>query len=93
MIYRYWPLNSFLCNLTSHFQRRKANAPLCVDCVVVQDVPESLVFLKIYTKGHEVPSDETILSFKRAVHRFLRDNAENGTASVLFTVERVNLFY
>ncbi|XP_075885881.1 RNA/RNP complex-1-interacting phosphatase isoform X2 [Nelusetta ayraudi] len=43
----------------------------------IQDVPESLVFLKIYTKGHEVPSDETILSFKRAVHRFLRDNAGN----------------
>lgn len=43
----------------------------------IQDVPESLVFLKIFTKGHEVPSDKTIMSFKRAVHQFLRDNAEN----------------
>lgn len=48
----------------------------------VQDVPESLVFLKIYTKGHDVPNDRTILSFKRAVHRFLRDNAENGKHGV-----------
>lgn len=36
------------------------------------------MFVKIFTAGHEVPSDETILSFKRAVHRFLRDNADNG---------------
>lgn len=36
------------------------------------------MFMKIFTKGHDVPSDETILSFKRAVRRFLRDNADNG---------------
>ncbi|XP_031734641.1 RNA/RNP complex-1-interacting phosphatase isoform X2 [Anarrhichthys ocellatus] len=43
----------------------------------LQDIPESLLVLKIFTAGHEVPSDDTILSFKRAVCRFLRDNAEN----------------
>lgn len=43
----------------------------------LQDVPESLLFVKIFTAGHEVPRDETILSFKRAVRRFLRDNADN----------------
>ncbi|KAM6892565.1 uncharacterized protein PEZ65_023318 isoform 1-T2 [Lycodopsis pacificus] len=43
----------------------------------LQDVPESLLVLKIFTAGHEVPSDATILSFKRAVCRFLRDNTEN----------------
>ncbi|TNM92037.1 hypothetical protein fugu_019049 [Takifugu bimaculatus] len=43
----------------------------------LQDLPESLMFVKIFTAGHEVPSDETILSFKRAVQRFLRDNADN----------------
>ncbi|XP_070706205.1 V-type proton ATPase subunit B, brain isoform [Pempheris klunzingeri] len=43
----------------------------------LQDVPESLLCVKIFTAGHEVPSDETILSFKRTVRRFLRDNAEN----------------
>ncbi|XP_071322348.1 RNA/RNP complex-1-interacting phosphatase [Trachinotus anak] len=43
----------------------------------LQDLPESLLFVKIFTAGHEVPSDDTILSFKRAVRRFLRDNADN----------------
>ncbi|XP_030005919.1 RNA/RNP complex-1-interacting phosphatase [Sphaeramia orbicularis] len=43
----------------------------------VQDVPESLLCVKIFTAGHEVPSDATILSFKRAVRRFLRDNSDN----------------
>ncbi|GLD56840.1 RNA/RNP complex-1-interacting phosphatase-like protein [Lates japonicus] len=41
------------------------------------DLAESLLFVKIFTAGHEVPSDDTILSFKRAVRRFLRDNADN----------------
>uniref|UniRef100_A0A8D3AA36 RNA/RNP complex-1-interacting phosphatase n=1 Tax=Scophthalmus maximus TaxID=52904 RepID=A0A8D3AA36_SCOMX len=45
----------------------------------VQDLPSSLQFVKIFTKGHEVPSDATILSFKRAVRRFLKDNADNDT--------------
>lgn len=44
----------------------------------MQDVPESLLFVKIFTAGHEVPTDKTILSFKRVVRRFLRDNADNG---------------
>nr|XP_046231471.1 RNA/RNP complex-1-interacting phosphatase [Scatophagus argus] len=43
----------------------------------LQDVPESLLVVKILTAGHAVPSDRTILSFKRAVRRFLRDNADN----------------
>uniref|UniRef100_A0A3Q2FVK0 Dual specificity phosphatase 11 (RNA/RNP complex 1-interacting) n=1 Tax=Cyprinodon variegatus TaxID=28743 RepID=A0A3Q2FVK0_CYPVA len=44
----------------------------------LQDLPQSLLFVKIFTAGHEVPSDATILSFKRAVRRFLRDNEDNG---------------
>ncbi|KAG7231415.1 hypothetical protein INR49_011956 [Caranx melampygus] len=43
----------------------------------LKDLPESLMFVKIFTAGHEVPSDDTILNFKRAVRRFLRDNADN----------------
>lgn len=43
----------------------------------VQDIPKSLLCVKIFTAGHEIPSDATILSFKRAVHSFLRDNADN----------------
>lgn len=34
--------------------------------------------VKIFTAGRAIPSDDTILSFKRAVQRFLRDNADNG---------------
>lgn len=36
------------------------------------------MFVKIFTAGHQVPSDATILSFKRVVWRFLRDNSDNG---------------
>ncbi|XP_041826049.1 RNA/RNP complex-1-interacting phosphatase [Melanotaenia boesemani] len=43
----------------------------------LQDIPDSLLCIKILTAGHDVPSDATILSFKRAVHRFLRDNEDN----------------
>uniref|UniRef100_A0A1A7Z4H8 RNA/RNP complex-1-interacting phosphatase n=1 Tax=Iconisemion striatum TaxID=60296 RepID=A0A1A7Z4H8_9TELE len=43
----------------------------------LQDVPQSLLFVKIFTAGHDVPNDHTILSFKRTVHRFLRDNKDN----------------
>ncbi|XP_034457520.1 RNA/RNP complex-1-interacting phosphatase isoform X2 [Hippoglossus hippoglossus] len=43
----------------------------------LQDMPNWLLFVKIFTRGHEIPSDTTILSFKRTVRRFLRENAEN----------------
>ncbi|KAM3600309.1 uncharacterized protein V6R79_021346 [Siganus canaliculatus] len=42
-----------------------------------QDLPESLLAVKIFTAGHKVPNDATILSFKRVVRRFLRDNDDN----------------
>uniref|UniRef100_UPI003AAC0266 RNA/RNP complex-1-interacting phosphatase n=1 Tax=Centroberyx gerrardi TaxID=166262 RepID=UPI003AAC0266 len=43
----------------------------------LEDVPDSLLCVKIFTAGKEIPSDATILSFKQAVHRFLQDNADN----------------
>lgn len=43
----------------------------------LQDLPDSLLLVKILTAGHEIPSNETILSFKRAVRNFLRANADN----------------
>ncbi|XP_020782244.1 RNA/RNP complex-1-interacting phosphatase isoform X2 [Boleophthalmus pectinirostris] len=42
-----------------------------------EDVPGSLQYVKIFTAGQEIPSDATILSFKRAVCRFLCENADN----------------
>lgn len=41
------------------------------------------MFMKIFTAGHVVPSDETILSFKRAVQKFLQDNADNGPCQLV----------
>ncbi|XP_051540521.1 RNA/RNP complex-1-interacting phosphatase isoform X3 [Myxocyprinus asiaticus] len=42
-----------------------------------QDLPDTLHHLKIFTAGHEVPNNATILSFKKAVRRFLRENENN----------------
>ncbi|KAJ8286771.1 hypothetical protein GJAV_G00043110 [Gymnothorax javanicus] len=42
-----------------------------------QDLPEGVQYQKIFTAGHEVPSDPTILSFKRAVNFFLKENQDN----------------
>ncbi|XP_016149943.1 RNA/RNP complex-1-interacting phosphatase isoform X2 [Sinocyclocheilus grahami] len=43
----------------------------------VEDLPNALYHLKIFTAGHEVPNDATILSFKKAVRHFLRENENN----------------
>ncbi|XP_041914339.1 RNA/RNP complex-1-interacting phosphatase-like isoform X1 [Alosa sapidissima] len=42
-----------------------------------QDLPDSVYYVKIFAAGHKVPSDPTILSFKRAVRKFLLDNEDN----------------
>ncbi|XP_056099546.1 RNA/RNP complex-1-interacting phosphatase isoform X2 [Rhinichthys klamathensis goyatoka] len=43
----------------------------------VVDLPNTLYHLKIFTAGHEVPNNPTILSFKKAVRQFLHDNENN----------------
>ncbi|XP_029940081.1 RNA/RNP complex-1-interacting phosphatase isoform X2 [Salarias fasciatus] len=43
----------------------------------LQDVPESLLVVRIRTAGHQVPSNAAILSFKRTVRKFLQDNGDN----------------
>ncbi|XP_036974163.1 RNA/RNP complex-1-interacting phosphatase [Acanthopagrus latus] len=69
--------------LLDALNREKQELGLIVDLTFttryykLQDVPDSLLFVKIFTAGHEVPSDDTILSFKRVVRKFLRDNADN----------------
>ncbi|RVE66194.1 hypothetical protein OJAV_G00124450 [Oryzias javanicus] len=44
-----------------------------------QDLPESMMVVKIATAGHHIPNDGAILSFKRAVRNFLRQNQNNDT--------------
>lgn len=41
------------------------------------DVPDSWSYIKIPTKGQQVPSDTVILNFKRAVRQFLKENRDN----------------
>ncbi|XP_060043067.1 RNA/RNP complex-1-interacting phosphatase isoform X5 [Erinaceus europaeus] len=42
-----------------------------------EDLPETIPYLKIFTVGHQVPDDETILKFKSAVNGFLKENKDN----------------
>ncbi|XP_030625394.1 RNA/RNP complex-1-interacting phosphatase [Chanos chanos] len=42
-----------------------------------EDLPDTVYYVKIFTAGHEVPNDKTILCFKKAVRAFLRDNQSN----------------
>ncbi|XP_072095454.1 RNA/RNP complex-1-interacting phosphatase-like isoform X2 [Mobula birostris] len=42
-----------------------------------KDLPKSVQYQKLYTVGHEVPDDATILQFKRRVRKFLWENADN----------------
>lgn len=42
-----------------------------------KDLPKSIQYQKLYTVGHEVPDDATILQFKRRVRKFLWENADN----------------
>ena len=41
--------------------------------------------MKIFTAGHEVPGDATILNFKQVVNSFLQDNKDNGRVSAALT--------
>ncbi|XP_076990696.1 RNA/RNP complex-1-interacting phosphatase [Tamandua tetradactyla] len=42
-----------------------------------EDLPETIPYLKIFTVGHKVPDDNTILKFKCAVNGFLKENKDN----------------
>ncbi|KAI9535759.1 hypothetical protein NQZ68_040728 [Dissostichus eleginoides] len=72
-----------LWELLESVQKQRLDLGLIIDLTFttryysIQDVPECLLFVKIFTAGHEVPGDDTILSFKRAVRTFLRENANN----------------
>uniref|UniRef100_A0A8C6WMD4 RNA/RNP complex-1-interacting phosphatase n=1 Tax=Neogobius melanostomus TaxID=47308 RepID=A0A8C6WMD4_9GOBI len=84
-------LNSHLssCDVFGHWElldtlkRENQELGLIIDLTFTtryykaEDVPESLHFVKIFTAGHEIPSDAAILSFKRAVRQFLRENIDN----------------
>ncbi|XP_043940337.1 uncharacterized protein LOC122812116 [Protopterus annectens] len=41
------------------------------------DLPEGVLYYKIFTEGQDVPEDKTILDFKHAVRTFLKQNVDN----------------
>ncbi|CAL8322653.1 unnamed protein product [Lota lota] len=63
--------------------KRKEELGLIIDLTFttryynIADIPESLLWMKIFTAGHEVPDDATILNFKQAVNSFLQKNKDN----------------
>ncbi|XP_035524897.1 RNA/RNP complex-1-interacting phosphatase, partial [Morone saxatilis] len=72
-----------LWDLLDHLQSQNQELGLIIDLTFttryygLSDVPQSWSYVKILTKGRHVPSDATILSFKRAVRQFLKENRDN----------------
>ncbi|XP_016058068.1 PREDICTED: RNA/RNP complex-1-interacting phosphatase [Miniopterus natalensis] len=75
---RFSPLDLF-----NKIQEQKEELGLIIDLTYThryykpEDLPETIPYLKIYTVGHQVPDDDTILKFKRAVNGFLKENKDN----------------
>ncbi|KAL6035260.1 hypothetical protein STEG23_032041 [Scotinomys teguina] len=42
-----------------------------------EDLPETISYIKIFTIGHQIPSNNTIFKFKCAVKEFLKNNKDN----------------
>ncbi|CAL8279847.1 RNA/RNP complex-1-interacting phosphatase [Gadus morhua] len=70
-------------DLLDTLTKRKEELGLMIDLTFttryykLEDIPESLLWVKIFTAGHEVPGDATILNFKQVVNSFLQDNKDN----------------
>ncbi|KPP56453.1 RNA/RNP complex-1-interacting phosphatase-like, partial [Scleropages formosus] len=70
-------------DLVQQLQEQQQELGLVIDLTYTtryytpEDLPNSILHVKIFTAGHQVPSDPTILSFKRAVRSFLRENESN----------------
>ncbi|KAL4609299.1 RNA/RNP complex-1-interacting phosphatase [Arapaima gigas] len=70
-------------DLIRQLEERQEELGLIIDLTyttryyTLEDLPNSVLYLKIYTAGHAVPSNPTILSFKQAVRAFLRENESN----------------
>ncbi|XP_036189998.1 RNA/RNP complex-1-interacting phosphatase [Myotis myotis] len=75
---RFSPLDLF-----NKIQEQNEELGLIIDLTYTQryykpeDLPETIPYLKIYTIGHQVPDDDTVLKFKCAVNGFLKENKDN----------------
>ncbi|XP_008065759.1 RNA/RNP complex-1-interacting phosphatase [Carlito syrichta] len=70
-------------DLFNKIREQKEELGLIIDLTYTQryykpeDLPETIPYLKIFTVGHQVPDDDTILKFKCAVNGFLKENKDN----------------
>ncbi|KAM8972350.1 RNA/RNP complex-1-interacting phosphatase [Pelodytes ibericus] len=72
-----------LPDLIQEIQKQNEELGLVVDLTCTtryywpEELPNTLSYTKLFTAGHEVPSDEVIYQFKCIVRNFLRENSEN----------------
>ncbi|XP_040198111.1 RNA/RNP complex-1-interacting phosphatase isoform X3 [Rana temporaria] len=78
------PLQRFSpSDLLREMEKQKEELGLVVDLTFTkryyspQEFPASVKYVKIFTAGKQVPSDDVIYEFKCLVKRFLSENAEN----------------
>uniref|UniRef100_A0A8C6QWV1 RNA/RNP complex-1-interacting phosphatase n=2 Tax=Nannospalax galili TaxID=1026970 RepID=A0A8C6QWV1_NANGA len=70
-------------DLFNKIQEQNEELGLIIDLTYTQryykaeDLPETISYIKIFTVGHQVPDDDTIFKFKRAVKEFLKENKDN----------------
>ncbi|XP_028921823.1 RNA/RNP complex-1-interacting phosphatase [Ornithorhynchus anatinus] len=72
-----------LSDLVSQIRAQKEELGLIIDLTYTQryykpkDLPDTLLYMKIFTVGHHVPDNNTIFKFKCAVNQFLEENKDN----------------
>uniref|UniRef100_A0A8C5L5I5 RNA/RNP complex-1-interacting phosphatase n=1 Tax=Jaculus jaculus TaxID=51337 RepID=A0A8C5L5I5_JACJA len=70
-------------DLFTKIQEQNEELGLIIDLTYTQryykpeEFPETISYIKIFTVGHQIPDDDTILKFKCAVNDFLRENKDN----------------
>ncbi|XP_038602742.1 RNA/RNP complex-1-interacting phosphatase isoform X2 [Tachyglossus aculeatus] len=70
-------------DLISRIRAQKEELGLIIDLTYTQryykpkELPDTLLYRKIFTVGHHVPDDGTIFKFKCAVNQFLGENKDN----------------
>ncbi|XP_060106818.1 RNA/RNP complex-1-interacting phosphatase isoform X2 [Heteronotia binoei] len=70
-------------DLVNQVREQKEELGLIIDLTYTtryyepEELPGSLQHCKIFTVGHEVPDNETVLKFKSAVKQFLTENRHN----------------
>uniref|UniRef100_A0A8C5ICP5 DUS11 phosphatase n=1 Tax=Junco hyemalis TaxID=40217 RepID=A0A8C5ICP5_JUNHY len=81
-------------DLLRKVQERKEELGLIIDLTYTtryysrEDLPRSMGYCKILTRGHEIPNRKTFLRFRNLVRRFLMANRDNGEPALGLAVPR-----